>query len=103
MPFEKGHKKFGGRKKGSVSPIRALKDICVEKGFCFASKLVELAQAEDKQISIQAVKEGMKYLYPQLKSHEIAGKDGKPIEVKDTGFKDEIVAQAMKLINANKL
>lgn len=103
MPFEKGRKKTGGRQKGSGNPLKSIKDICAEKGFCFATKLVELAQGGDKQIAMQAVKEGMKYLYPQLKSHEIAGKDGQPIEVKDTGFKDEIVAQALQLINAKKL
>ncbi len=82
MPFQKGHKKHGGRKKGSglnetVREILAKLDCNPVEG------LASIAMDPDnkKELQARAYSYLMEYVWPKRKSVEFTGVDGGPIEV----------------------
>jgi len=75
MPFEKGHTKLGGRKKGTpnkVSLIRA-DDLLFQLGINPIAKLIEIAESGEASLDqkINCYKEIAKYTYPRLKSQDL--------------------------------
>ena len=75
MPFEKGHTKIGGRKKGTpnkASLIRA-DDLLMELGINPIHKLIEIAESDEASLDqkINCYKEIAKYTYPRLKSQDL--------------------------------
>jgi len=75
MPFEKGHTKLGGRKKGTpnkVSLIRA-DDLLYQLGVNPIAKLIEIAESIEASLDqkINCYKEIAKYTYPRLKSQDL--------------------------------
>lgn len=68
MPFQKGHPRFGGRKKGSES-LRAL---CEGKGVNPFVEMLELAMAEtDMDKKFYKLKELLPYLHAKPKEDEM--------------------------------
>ena len=75
MPFETGHIKIGGRKKGTpnkASLIRA-DDLLMELGINPIHKLIEIAESDEASFDqkINCYKEIAKYTYPRLKLQEL--------------------------------
>ena len=75
MPFETGHIKIGGRKKGTpnkASLIRA-DDLLMELGINPIHKLIEIAESDEASLDqkINCYKEIAKYTYPRLKSQDL--------------------------------
>jgi len=75
MPFETGHTKIGGRKKGTpnkASLIRA-DDLLMELGINPIRKLIEIAESDEASFDqkINCYKEIAKYTYPRLKLQEL--------------------------------
>ena len=75
MPFEIGHAKLGGRKKGTpnkASLIRA-DELLIELGINPIQKLIEIAESNQTSIDqrINCYKEIAKYTYPRLKSQDL--------------------------------
>ena len=75
MPFETGHTKIGGRKKGTpnkASLIRA-DDLLMELGINPIHTLIEIAESDEASFDqkINCYKEIAKYTYPRLKLQEL--------------------------------
>ena len=74
MPFEKGHKKLGGRKSGSLNKKTLLKveKTLLDNDINPMEELIKLAKSEDSSIEqkIGIYKEILKYTYPRVKAGE---------------------------------
>lgn len=86
MPFEKGHKKQGGREKGQgnkdLEPIRkAFKDFVEGNLEQVQKDYNDLKTAKDRLYFILNIAE---YCIPKLQRTELTGKDGKDFPI--TGF-----------------
>jgi len=75
MPFEKGHEKSGGRKKGTPNKKTLIKadDLLIELNINPIQKLIELAESAEATIEHKnnCYKEKSKYTYPKFKSQEL--------------------------------
>ena len=75
MPFEEGHTKIGGRKKGTPNKISLIRadDLLLELGVNPIQKLIEIAESDEASIDqkINCYKEIAKYTYPRLKLQEL--------------------------------
>ncbi len=78
MAFKEGHKKKGGRQKGTLNKDKgSLRERLEEKfpGFCPIELMCQIAQdpVQEYQLRLQAAKEIAQYIYPKLKSVEHKG------------------------------
>jgi len=75
MPFEKGHTKIGGRKKGTLNRVTLIRadDLLLELGINPIQKLIEIAESDEASLDqkINCYKEIAKYTYPRLKLQEL--------------------------------
>ena len=75
MPFERGHKKTGGRKKGTPNKISLIRadELLLELGINPIKKLIEIAESDETTIDqrINCYKEIAKYTYPRLKLQDL--------------------------------
>ena len=75
MPFEEGHSKIGGRKKGTPNKVTLIKadDLLLELGVNPIQKLIEIAESDEATLDqrINCYKEIAKYTYPRLKLQEL--------------------------------
>ena len=75
MPFEKGHSKIGGRKKGTPNKVTLIKadDLLLELDVNPIQKLIEIAESDEASLDqkINCYKEIAKYTYPRFKSQEL--------------------------------
>ena len=75
MPFEEGHSKIGGRKKGTPNKVTLIKadDLLLELGVNPIQKLIEIAESDEATFDqrINCFKETAKYTYPRFKSQEL--------------------------------
>ena len=75
MPFEKGHTKIGGRKKGTSNKVTLIRadDLLLELDINPIQKLIEIAESDDASLDqkINCYKEIAKYTYPRLKLQEL--------------------------------
>ena len=75
MPFEKGHKKIGGRQKGTPNKKNLIKvnDLLLKLNINPVQRLIEIAESDLTSVDqkINCYKEVAKYTYPKLKSQEI--------------------------------
>ena len=75
MPFEKGHTKIGGRKKGTLNMVTLIRadDLLLELGINPIQKLIEIAESDEASLDqkINCYKEIAKYTYPRLKLQEL--------------------------------
>ena len=75
MPFEEGHSKIGGRKKGTPNKVTLIKadDLLLELGVNPIQKLIEIAESDEATLDqrINCYKEIAKYTYPRFKSQEL--------------------------------
>lgn len=82
MPFEKGHKKVGGRQQGSknksTTKVREAFTNLLEDNL---DQLREDFKELEPKDRIRLFMELSKYVIPQLKSTEITGDSNKPIPV----------------------
>lgn len=72
-PFEKGHKKVGGRKKGTPNRFNSnLQEICVSEGVDPFRGLLKIAKDRSTETGhrIQALKEVCEYVYPKRRRVE---------------------------------
>lgn len=85
--FQKGHKKTGGKVKGSINKERLnLIDRIREKfpGLCPIEILCDtILSTPDEATRVACCKEVAQYLYPKLKSidHNLGTQDGKPLNL----------------------
>lgn len=74
MAFEAGHKKLGGRRRGTPNKKTLVKadELLLELGINPIQRLVEIAESDSTSIDqkINCYKEIAKYTYPKLKSEE---------------------------------
>lgn len=57
MGFEKGRRKTGGRKVGSLNKATfAIQEVCRQQGPIMISRLIDLVKSRDGHISIKAMK-----------------------------------------------
>ena len=101
MPFQKGHKKIGGKKPGSSNKksVSELIQICDDLGIDPFTEMLKLAKAtRDEGIKVSCYKECAKYLYSQQRAVEMSGPEGKPIEIESSAIK-EILADFSAIIN----
>lgn len=104
MPFKKGHKSGGGRKPGSTNKKSAadLIKICDDLGIDPFTELLTLSRStRDEGIKVACLKECAKYIYPQMRSTEISGPNGQPIqsEVEASTELKEILADLQTIID----
>ncbi len=75
MPFEEGHSKIGGRKKGTPNKVTLIKadDLLLELDVNPIQKLIEIAESDEASLDqrINCYKEIAKYTYPRFKSQEL--------------------------------
>ena len=75
MPFEEGHSKIGGRKKGTPNKVTLIKadDLLLEMDVNPIQRLIEIAESDEASIDqrINCYKEIAKYTYPRLKLQEL--------------------------------
>jgi len=75
MPFEEGHPKIGGRKRGTPNKIALIRadDLLLELDINPIQKLIEIAESDEASIDqrINCYKEIAKYTYPRLKLQEL--------------------------------
>ena len=75
MPFEEGHSKIGGRKKGTPNKVTLIKadDLLLELDVNPIQKLIEIAESDEATLDqrINCYKEIAKYTYPRFKSQEL--------------------------------
>ena len=75
MPFEEGHSKLGGRKRGTPNKITLIRadDLLLELDINPIQKLIEIAESDDASLDqrINCYKEIAKYTYPRLKLQEL--------------------------------
>jgi len=75
MPFEEGHSKIGGRKKGTPNKVTLIKadDLLLELDVNPIQKLIEIAESDEASLDqrINCYKEIAKYTYPRLKLQEL--------------------------------
>ena len=75
MPFEEGHSKIGGRKKGTPNKITLIRadDLLLKLDMNPIQKLIEIAESDEASIDqrINCYKEIAKYTYPRFKSQEL--------------------------------
>jgi len=73
--FEKGHKKIGGRRKGTPNKVTLIRadDLLLELGVNPIQKFIEIAESEESTLDqkINCYKEIAKYTYPKFKSQEL--------------------------------
>lgn len=84
MAAPKGHKKWGGRQKGTPNKdTQALQDRIASKypGWDPVEAMAEIARDEqnDVMIRLAALKEVSQYIHPKRKAIEHTGKDGTPL------------------------
>ena len=74
MPFEEGHSKIGGRKKGTPNKVTLIRadDLLLKLDINPIQKLIEIAESDEASIDqrINCYKEIAKYTYPRLKLQE---------------------------------
>lgn len=96
MGFKPGHKKMGGRQKGTLNKTtETLFAKCERMGIDPFERLLELANDSDKNIALAATREVAQYLYPKRKALEVSGGD-KPVVVEQN---KERVAELEKLLS----
>lgn len=98
--FEVGHKKHGGRKKGSVNKrtraLMAVEQLCEEKGFNPFEAMLELAQtARSQETRLNALKEICKYIQPQKKAIEHSGEISNPYAAKPLEELERLVKEKL--------
>ena len=75
MPFQKGHTKIGGRKKGTSNKVTLIRadDLLLELDINPIQKLIEIAESDEASLDqkINCYKEIAKYTYPRLKLQEL--------------------------------
>jgi len=75
MPFEKGHKKTGGRQKGTLNKNTIIKaeEILLNFNVNPIERLIELAESSITSVDqkINCYKEIARYTYPRLKAQDI--------------------------------
>ena len=75
MPFEEGHSKLGGRKRGTPNKITLIRadDLLLELDINPIQKLIEIAESDEATLDqkINCYKEIAKYTYPRLKLQEL--------------------------------
>ena len=75
MPFQKGHTKIGGRKKGTSNKVTLIRadDLLLELGINPIQKLIEIAESYEASLDqkINCYKEIAKYTYPRLKLQDL--------------------------------
>jgi hypothetical protein len=75
MPFEEGHSKLGGRKRGTPNKITLIRadDLLLELDINPIQKLIEIAESDEATFDqkINCYKEIAKYTYPRLKLQEL--------------------------------
>ena len=73
--FEEGHRKIGGRKKGTPNKITLIRadDLLLKLDVNPIQKLIEIAESDEASIDqrINCYKEIAKYTYPRLKFQEL--------------------------------
>jgi len=68
MPFEKGHKKFGGNKKGQISPKTILlQEIFEHNRYNPVQSLINLLPELDARDQAKVHLELMQYIFPKMK------------------------------------
>ncbi len=76
MAFERGHRKFGGRKRGVKNKrLRAASEVFEKLAFNSLEKAIHLIDDENVEMQhrVGLLKEVMKYQFPQLRSVEHIG------------------------------
>jgi len=75
MPFEEGHSKIGGRKRGTPNKITLIRadDLLLKLDINPIQKLIEIAESDEASLDqrISCYKEIAKYTYPRLKLQEL--------------------------------
>ena len=70
MPFEEGHSKIGGRKKGTPNKVTLIRadDLLLKLDINPMQKLIEIAESDEVILDqrINCYKEIAKYSYPRL-------------------------------------
>ena len=89
MAFEKGHKKIGGRQKGTLNKKTIIKadEILLDLNVNPIQRLIELAEPNETTIDqkINCYKESAKYTYPKFKAQElrvVPTEPVRPIEIR---------------------
>lgn len=79
MGFEKGHKKLGGRKPGSINKSKAIVREIVEKALVksIPERLLELSNGKP-ELEAEVLLDLMPYCYPKLSAVEHSGELDNP-------------------------
>lgn len=86
MPFQKGHTKHGGRKKGKLNKVneevRGL--ILLEAGHDPIKAMIDIANNPDASLELRGKMnaELAGYVYAKRRTMEHQGKDGGPLEIR---------------------
>lgn len=83
MPFQPGHKKLGGNKKGGKHlRTKTVLEIFESNGINPAEKLAEiLAKEKDQKFLANLLVKVLDYCYPKMRALEITGDPANPIAI----------------------
>lgn len=98
MKFQGGHKKLGGRQKGTPNKdTRTLLEICEQRNLNVFEAMVELAIVEEDDCKkFDRLKEIAQYLYPKRKAIEHSGEIKNPYLEKSEKELEELVKEKIK-------
>ncbi len=84
MAAPKGHKKYGGRQKGTPNKLTmGLLEKCHARGIDLFDALLDIIQeTEDPLLKFNAIKEACQYVYPKRKAIEHSGANGEDVGIK---------------------
>jgi len=86
MPFQKGHKKIGGKEKGTENKttegIKQAYQMLIENNLDNLTEWLERVAMTNPAQAISIINDLSEYVIPKLARKELTGKDGKTIIVK---------------------
>jgi hypothetical protein len=92
MGAPKGHRKWGGRAKGTPNKkTQELLAICFEEGLDVWRAMIKLAKEGEPHVKQAMLKELAQYLFPKRKAIELSGEVGLPEPtIKEESLEDRV-------------
>lgn len=98
--FEKGKPRLpnAGKKKGYKNPLRNLREVCEEEGFCFSTEMIKLfKETENEMVKVQILRDGMRVLYPA--NVQLSGPNNESIKIEEQSSSDRAMVEELKALS----
>lgn len=106
MAAPKGHPKWGGKKKGyrSITLKSTVREILQERGHDPVNALIDIAEDPNSSPELKAHVEAKltRFVYPELRSTEIVGPNGGPLQHAFTSPRELLAARIAGIAERNR-